>query len=146
MDEAELLGELALRSKAYWGYDQSFLNGCREELTFQPEEMQTRRIVVAESAGHVLGFYSVDGDPPQGELGNLWVDPESIGSGVGRRLWRHAVDTARRAGFALLRIGADPHAEGFYLAMGAQRVGETPSGSIPGRVLPLLRYDLGDRG
>jgi len=36
-------------------------------------------------------------------------------------------------------IDADPNAEGFYLKMGAERVGESPSGSIPGRMLPLLQ-------
>lgn len=145
-EEADLLGELALRSKAHWGYDQDFLNQCRQELTFQPEEIAARRIVVAESYGQVVGFYSVDGDAPEGELGNMWVDPGSIGTGVGRRLWEHAIDSARRAGFTLLRIEAEPSAEGFYLAMGAYRIGETASGSIAGRRLPLLQHKLDEGG
>lgn len=141
-DEADLLGELALRSKGYWGYDSSFLDACRTELTFRPDELGARRIVVAESAGRVLGFYSLDGEPPGGELGNMWVEPDSIGTGVGRHLWLHAIQTAQTAGFMELRIGAEPFAEGFYLAMGAERVGETPSSSIPGRTLPLLELRL----
>lgn len=137
-----MLGELALRSKAHWGYDRGFLDACRAELTFRPEEVALRRIVVAESAGRVLGFYSLDGEPPNGELGNMWVEPEWIGRGVGRRLWAHAIETARGTGFQILRIDADPFAEGFYLAMGAVRIGERPSGSIPGRTLPLLEVRL----
>jgi GNAT superfamily N-acetyltransferase len=140
--EAALLSELALRSKGYWGYDQAFLDSCRAELTIRPDEVSGRCIVVAEAAGQILGFYSVDGHPPVGELGNMWVEPEWIGTGVGRRLWQHAMATARRAGFATLRIGADPGAEGFYRAMGAQRVGAKPSGSIPGRMLPLLEIQV----
>jgi GNAT superfamily N-acetyltransferase len=112
------------------------------DLTFRPDEIDARRIVVAESAGRVLGFYSLDGEPPTGELGNMWVEPDSIGTGMGRRLWHHAIQTARTAGFTMLRIGAEPFAEGFYVAMGAERVGETPSGSIPGRMLPLLEVRL----
>ena len=50
--------------------------------------------------------------------------------------------TARKAGFVTLRIGADPGAEGFYTAMGAQRIGTTPSGSIPGRMMPLLQIQV----
>jgi GNAT superfamily N-acetyltransferase len=137
-EEAGVLSALALRSKGHWGYDRAFLDACRTELTFRPEHLRA----VAESAGEILGFYSLDGEPPSGELGNLWVEPDSIGSGVGRRLWYHAMHTARMAGFTSLRIEADPFAEGFYLAMGAERVGETPSGSIPGRVLPLLRVRI----
>ncbi|GAA4555187.1 GNAT family N-acetyltransferase [Planotetraspora kaengkrachanensis] len=138
-EEAGLLGDLALRSKGHWGYDHDFLEACRAELTFHPDQLRAQRIAVAESAGRVLGFYSLTGEPPDGELGNMWVEPDAIGGGVGRHLWHHALRTARSAGFTTLRIDADPFAEGFYLAMGAERVGETPSGSIPGRVLPLLR-------
>jgi hypothetical protein len=32
-DEAGELTELALRSKAHWGYDEAFMASCREELT-----------------------------------------------------------------------------------------------------------------
>ena len=141
-EDADALGGLALRSKAHWGYDKEFLDRVRDELAFSPASMAGRHITLATADGRMVGFYSLDGDPPAGELGNLWLDPTSIGTGLGRRLWRHAIDAARRAGFTSLRIEADPHAEGFYLAMGAVRIGGTPSGSIPGRILPLLRYDI----
>lgn len=140
-DEAAHLTELALRSKAHWGYDDEFLDACRAELTLRPDELAARRIIVAELAGQVLGFYGVEGTPPDGELGHLWLDPASIGTGIGRRLWEHALRTADAAGFTRLRIEAEPYAEGFYLAMGAERIGETPSGSVPGRVLPLLQVN-----
>lgn len=139
-DEASALTALALRSKAHWGYDREFLEACRAELTFTAAGLADGRAVVAESAGRVLGFYTLDGDPPEGELGNLWVDPPHIGTGLGRRLWAHAMETARALGFRTLRIDADPNAEGFYLAMGARRAGAIPSGSIPGRALPRLSF------
>jgi hypothetical protein len=46
------------------------------------------------------------------------------------------------AGFEYLEIAAEPNAEGFYRKMGAQSIGETPSASIPGRMLPLLRVRI----
>jgi ribosomal protein S18 acetylase RimI-like enzyme len=141
-DEAALLGEIALRAKGYWGYDQEFLEACRQELTFTAADAQQRRIVVAETAGTVAGFYSLDGQPPEGELGNMWIEPDAIGTGLGRRLWTHAIEAAQTAGFKELRIESEPNAEGFYLAMGAERTGETPSGSIPGRVLPLMTFKV----
>lgn len=141
-DEADLLGALALRSKGHWGYDQAFLDACRAELTFRPEEIRPRRMVVAQAARRVLGFYSLDGEPPDGELGNMWIEPASIGTGLGRQMWQHAIQAAEAAGFATLRISAEPFAEGFYLAMGAERTGETSSGSIPGRTLPELRVQV----
>ena len=141
-DEASLLGELALRSKGYWGYDEDFLEACRPELTFRPADVAARRIIVAEGATGVLGFYSIDGEPPSGELGNMWVVPEQIGTGLGRELWQHALGAACRAGFTSLRIAADPNAAGFYRAMGAEQIGEVPSGSLAGRSLPLLLVNL----
>jgi GNAT superfamily N-acetyltransferase len=145
-DEAALLGEIALRAKGYWGYDEEFLEACRQELTFTAADIQSRRIVVAQAAGTVVGFYSLDGQPPEGDLGNMWIEPGAIGTGLGRRLWTHAIETAQAAGFGELSIEAEPNAEGFYLAMGAERTGETPSGSIPGRVLPLMTFKVAARG
>jgi hypothetical protein len=48
------------------------------------------------------------------------------------------------AGYTWLRIEADPNAVGFYRAMGAEQIGEAPSGSVPGRSLPLLAFKLAD--
>jgi GNAT superfamily N-acetyltransferase len=136
--EAALLSDLALRSKAHWGYDAAFLERCRPVLTLRPGEVESRHTVVAEDGGAVQGFYTIDGE----ELGNLWIDPAHLRRGVGRRLWEHAVETARRLGRAELLVVADPHAEGFYRAMGAVRVGEVASEVDPGRRLPLLRAPL----
>jgi N-acetylglutamate synthase-like GNAT family acetyltransferase len=140
--EAGTLSDLALAAKGYWGYDQAFLETCRDELTFSPEEVVRRHFVVAELDGLVVGFYSVDGDPPVGELGNLWITPGKIGTGLGRVVWQDSMATAAAAGFEHLTIDAEPNAEGFYRKMGAERVGETPSGSIPGRMLPQLRVKV----
>jgi GNAT superfamily N-acetyltransferase len=143
-DEAKLLSALALRSKAHWGYNDSFLAACKHELAIRREEMASRHVTVAVVDGVVAGHYTIDGT----DLGQLFVDPAHIGRGVGRALWRHAVATARELGIEMLSIDSDPFAEGFYLAMGATRVGSVPSGSIPGRELPRLTYSTsgGRRG
>jgi N-acetylglutamate synthase-like GNAT family acetyltransferase len=140
--DAGMLSELALRSKAYWGYSEDLMAAFRIVLTMAPEDLAATRGVVAELSGRAVGFATVLPIPPDGELSNLWVEPAKIGSGVGRLLWEHAVRTAREAGMRDLYIEADPNAEGFYLAMGAERVGECPSGAVPGRVLPLLLFSL----
>lgn len=138
-DEAGVLSELALAAKAYWGYDEEFLAAVGEELTFSPDDVASRHVVVAELDGAVIGFYSLDGEPPLGALEDMWLRPDRIGTGLGRVLWDHAMTAAAAAGFEHLDIDAEPFAEGFYLKMGAARIGVTPSGSIPGRMLPLLR-------
>jgi GNAT superfamily N-acetyltransferase len=141
-DEASMLSDLALAAKGFWGYDRAFIESCRAELTFSPDDVARRRFVVAELGGQVAGFYSVDGEPPVGELGNMWVRPSEIRTGLGQVMWQDAMEAASAAGFEYLEIGAEPNAEGFYRKMGAERIGETPSASIPGRMLPQMRVKV----
>jgi GNAT superfamily N-acetyltransferase len=140
--EAAELSALALRSKGYWGYDEAFLAACREELTLHAGDLADRRTVVAEQEGRLLGLATLDGAPPVGELGMLFVAPEAIGHGVGTELYRHVLATARGLGCTRLELDADPNAEPFYRAMGAELIGTSPSGSIPGRVIPRMAVTL----
>lgn len=155
--DADELSELAIRSKAHWGYDAAFMEASREELTIPADQVVARRTYVAVSRGadadvdaaasggqrqRILGFGTIEGEPPAGELGMLFVDPSVIGRGVGSALFAHLAAVAEEAGFRRLTIAADPNAEPFYLARGAVRIGGVPSGSISGRTLPLLAYAL----
>lgn len=140
--EAELLSALALRSKAHWGYDAEFLEACEEELTVVAGEVAERRAMVADRDGEILGFTTLEGQPPTGVLGMMFVEPQAIGQGVGRLLFEHTVAVARELGFTRLTIDADPHAEPFYRAMGAVRAGSAPSGSLAGRMLPRMIVSL----
>jgi len=153
-EEAPELGWLAVRSKAHWGYDEAFMNACLDELTIPADQVVVRRIQVAVSEeaagegdraatrGRILGFGTIEGEPPAGELGMLFVDPEFIGHGVGSALFSQLTAMANGLGFRRLTIAADPNAEPFYLAKGAVRIGSVPSGSLPGRSLPLLALAL----
>ncbi len=144
-EEAALLSDLALRSKAHWGYDAEFLERCRPSLTLTRRYIDSDPVYVAEDAGEVLGFYGLTGSPPEGELEYLFVDPARIGTGVGRSLIQHAFATARDSGFDSLSVEADPGAEPFYLRAGAEPIGERPSPAQEGRYLPLLRVTLKER-
>ncbi len=142
-DEAALISDLALRSKAYWDYDEAFIAACRPALTFSPDYITTYPVYVVEMEGRVAGFYSLQPVSAQEvDLDNLFVAPEAIGHGCGKRLWQHAVATARQLGFTHMRIEADPNAEEFYAAMGAETVGSVPSSVWPERQLPLMRFSL----
>jgi len=68
----------------------------------------------------------------------------TIGKGIGRQLWQHAIGSARRLRARYLLVDADPNAEQFYVEMGAERVGDVPSGVDPNRRLPLLRYPISE--
>ncbi|WIX75021.1 GNAT family N-acetyltransferase [Amycolatopsis carbonis] len=138
--EADDITALARRSKAYWGYDQVFLDRVNDVLTVWPEQVRDEQVVVAERDGTMLGYYRLVGEPPDGELADLFIEPGAIGTGLGRRLWEHATNSAGERGFRALELESDPHAESFYLHMAAHRVGEREA--APGRWLPIMRIDL----
>ncbi|MFC4075559.1 GNAT family N-acetyltransferase [Salinithrix halophila] len=142
MEEREALTLLALRSKASWGYDEAFMTACREELVMTSERMRGW-VEVAESKGERVGFIELK--PENGgrvRVVSLFVDPDHMGEGWGRRLWDRAVSLAERKGCQELILDADPHAEEFYSRMGAKTVGKVVSGSITRRMLPLMRFVL----
>jgi ribosomal protein S18 acetylase RimI-like enzyme len=139
-DEAEVLTGLTRRSKAYWGYPRAVLDQWADVLSVSTSEIRSGQVVVAERSGAVAGYYRITGRPPDGQLADLFLEPEAIGTGLGRTLWEHALASARRAGFDTVTLESDPHAEGFYLRMGAERVGDRRV--APGRVLPVLRITL----
>jgi GrpB-like predicted nucleotidyltransferase (UPF0157 family) len=113
-------------------------------LTVEPSDVERLRVSVTEESGAITGFYALGGAPPVGELCLFFVEPARIGAGIGRILWQDCLAIAARIGLSEIRIESDPFAEGFYIAMGATRVGDVPSQSIPDRTLPLLSFDMGE--
>lgn len=145
-DEGPLLTTIAHAAKRHWGYPEAWMAAWREALTISAEVLARQRVFVDEEDGVVRGFCGLLPAGDRWSLEHLWVVPEWIGSGAGRRLFEHAAAIARAGGAAALEIEADPHAEPFYRHMGARRIGEVPA-DVAGerRVLPLLVLAL-DRG
>ncbi len=135
------LSALAFRAKAHWGYDTAFMERVRPALTLCADDLAQRRVVVALLDERIVAFYAFTTYDGATFLDDLWVDPPQIGHGLGTQAWQHAVATASSAGEASFLIESDPFAEGFYLRMGALRIGERISPQT-GRSLPLLRYRL----
>lgn len=147
-DEARLLSDLALNSKAHWNYSAEFLARVRDELSYRSEQIDSpgMRFVVAEIEGAAVGFYALQLLPgAEVELDALFVEPRFIGKGVGRTLIEHAKLVAIQLGATRMIIQGDPNAERFYIAAGGVLIGTRESGSIPGRMLPTFAIDLGSR-
>lgn len=144
-EEAALLSDLALRSKAHWGYDEAFIDACREELSIDPERLDDARYRcgVALRDDAIIGFYALARlSDEECELEALFVEPSAIGTGVGRLLMLHAIDAARTLGQSRMIIQGDPNASDFYVAAGGRQIGCRESGSISGRLLPLFEISL----
>ena len=141
-DEADDLTELCLRSKAHWGYDDAFMAACRRELTVSQEVIAGSLLQVATVGGTPAAVAELGEEDGVWFLDKLFVDPPFMGLGLGRRLLAWVTNTAAAHGASSLEIAADPDAVPFYEHFGARQIGEEPSGSIPGRMLPLLELSL----
>jgi GNAT superfamily N-acetyltransferase len=141
-EEAGALTELALMSKASWGYDDDFIERCRDTLTITGDEIHQFPVFAVTDDGILRGYYAMALEPPEAYLVALFIDPAHVRQGFGIRLWAHAIATSRAIGCFRLTVESDPNAEEFYLHMGAQRIGEVESDVEPGRMLPLLRYEM----
>lgn len=143
--EADVLTRLAIRSKAYWGYSQSFMDACVDELTVTDSSLSSTdfHYYIAERGSELLGYYAIEKLSNQEfELEALFVEPDFIGKGVGRELIDHAKNLVRKLGGEKLIIQSDPNAEKFYRAAGGKSNGTRQSASITRRSLPLLTIDL----
>lgn len=137
-EDAARLSDLAFRAKAHWGYDDDFMARCRDELTYTPEQLDAGGFWVLEDGGQACGFYGLTKISPDAmELEAMFVEPRQIGRGYGRALMDHARARFADSGLARLVIQADPNAAAFYEAAGATLIGERPSDSVRGRMLPL---------
>src|SRR6185295_13664214 len=120
-DEAAALSALCKRAKAHWGYDAAFMRLSDVSLTISPALIETGRVLIAQNARNTpLGVASLQ--PLQNgvwDLLHMFVEPGAIGSGVGKALFERIAGLAAAHGARRLSIQSDPHAEAFYLRMGA---------------------------
>jgi GNAT superfamily N-acetyltransferase len=164
-NEGRTLTAIAHDAKRYWGYPESWIEHWKDDLTITPDFISGNEVYVAatdpgvdtepgpQTTGDAVGlpteidgFYAIVMRGEKAELEHMWVKPQSIGTGIGKELLMHAMETAAFLSAAALEISSDPNAEGFYKRMGAKRIGEIAS-EIEGqpRILPRLSIELDPR-
>lgn len=105
--------------------------GDRQALLVNPdaielpiEQIANGQVFVAERHGATVGFAAVlPRDDSGAELDALFVEPDLWKQGIGRLLVDHCAGIARARGATALHVIGNPHAEGFYLACGFERIG-----------------------
>jgi ribosomal protein S18 acetylase RimI-like enzyme len=132
-----------LAAKRHWGYPERWMEIWKPQLTFSTEYLEENESWIAEINGTPSAFYTLLEKDGSAWLENLWVDPQFIGRGVGKRLFQHAVEVARQRGIKTLQLEADPNALGFYEKMGMHKAGERHS-VVEGhpRCLPIMELNL----
>jgi len=140
--QADLLSDLALEAKGYWGYPTAWLESWREGLRITPTMIQTHHVETVLVGGEVAGFFMLKRDEEAVPwLEHLWLRPAFIGQGVGQAAFTRFMTVCREKAITTFFIISDPNAEGFYLKQGAVRVGEIES-LPPKRLLPKLEQPV----
>lgn len=140
-DDCEALRTLARAAKGYWHYSSDYMQVWDYHQGITPEFIVHYPVHCAVLGRKIIGFYAYSTEGEIRELKHMWVAPEHICTGVGRRLLLDAIEKLRSAGVRGLQIVADPNAEGFYRRMGARRVAETRPGPLE-QQFPVLVLDL----
>jgi GNAT superfamily N-acetyltransferase len=117
--------------------------------TWLAAPQQRRGSFVAEADGNVAGFVfwgpseGPDVSPEIAEVYAIYLDPDVIGSGIGRSLFHTAVDDIVAQGFAaavLWVLDTNERARRFYEAAGWHPDGATKTEERPGGELREVRY------
>lgn len=148
-DDSDTLTDIAMLAKGYWGYDESFMNAAREELSVSAKKIEASNLFyycLKSCHDEILAFYCLDtsgeADNNTVELEALFTHPNWMGKGVGQQLFEHACQLSVNMQANALLIQSDPNAVGFYRKMGCEIIGERASGSISGRTLPVMLKTL----
>lgn len=148
IEEAQILTNLSFESKRHWAYPEEYLDVWKHELTITSDYIKKNDVLVFESEGEVLGYYSIIALEKDIELAGIRIDkgywlehmfiaPEYIGRGIGSMMFDHLRKRCEMRGIRKLGILSDPNARGFYEKMGCNYQGEFPS-SIAGRTTPFF--------
>lgn len=129
-NDIPFLSDLRRRSLGHWPeYTNEWIakNICNIRIPSNDLFLNEQMFVLLEN-DLLVGFYKFvyHGDGIA-QLVDFYLDPLSIGRGLGQYLWDDFVERARYMDCTSITIESNPHAEGFYKKQGACRTGEVRS-------------------
>ncbi len=142
ISDAKLLTEIALKSKAIWGYSDELIESWREDLTVTPKMFKEWNVCNYIVDSEIAGFYILNrANIRTSFLEFLFVSPKFINQGIGTQLLNHAIDYCIKGSSAILNVLSDPNAKAFYEKHGFKVIAERES-SVSGRFLPEMEFEI----
>jgi ribosomal protein S18 acetylase RimI-like enzyme len=156
--DARAIAEVHVRSwrSAYRGQlTDEYLDGLRvdERLEMHRRALEEARsdwrTWVADEVGAIVGFAvtgpseDADADDRTGEVYAIYLEPDRVGTGLGRALFEHAVGDLRERGFlaaTLWVLETNERARRFYEVAGWSTDGATTSERVDCEMRPTVRY------
>jgi GNAT superfamily N-acetyltransferase len=155
IQEAEILTNISFSSKGYWNYPKEYYEIWSNELTISSDYIRNNDVFVYENNGKIIGYYSVVELKDDIEISgitirkgfwleHMFIEPRSIGKGIGTKMFEHLKEKFASCGVNALGILADPNSRGFYEKMGCEYKCEYPS-TINNRTTPYLQLKMKKR-
>ena len=124
------LAEVFRRASLSNDGDRAALLAHPEVVDLDDTGVREGRTRVAVDDSRIVGFATLDGS----ELDDVFVDPDRMREGIGRRLVLDVFEQARTQGLDRVEVTANPHASAFY-----ESVGFAPTGDVETRFGPAVR-------
>lgn len=141
-NEFEILTDVSIKSEAYWGYDEEYMKGFKELYKVTEEFINNNSTFIIEEDENIIGFYSILIEKNETSLEYFFIEPNYIGKGYGKLLWKHMIENCKNFRIKEFFIVTSPQAKEFYTKMGAVQIGEVESLVKKGRKIPQLIYNL----
>ncbi|KTC78013.1 GNAT family N-acetyltransferase [Legionella brunensis] len=128
-------------SKAVWDYSESFLDQFMERWGLQEIYFDKNEVILLEDENSLLGLYAFRvNEESLPELDCFFINSNKIKQGIGKIMWKYAIQYAQNKNWEKFQLIADPHAESFYKHMGAKTIQSFES--FPGRFVPIMSVDI----
>jgi ribosomal protein S18 acetylase RimI-like enzyme len=140
ISDLETLNTISVKSKSYWGYPESWIEQWMDELTLDKDKFSMQNVLVVETEHKLIGFASIVEHSKNYEILHLWILPEYIGMGYGKKLLEKTIHTFVKSDKEII-VEADPNAEPFYQRQGFVTYDKVES--FPkGRFLPVMKKNM----
>lgn len=138
----EVLTEITMKSKAYWGYSTEQMKAWADLLTISNKYIQDNQVYKLIIDNIVVGYYSfVYLKKNELKLDNLFIHPNYIGCGYGKALFKDFLDKIKDQQVDRVILESDPNAESFYIKLGFVQIGKIET-TIKNRYLPLMEMKI----
>lgn len=123
-DQIPLINSIIERSKRYWNYSESYLEAAIPLIQIDINWLKRHLGYSIFDDNELVGFLGVEQGQGVWTLDHLWVSPNKIRCGLGKKAIDFIISEAQKFHVTKIYLLPDPPAEGFYLRQGAQQTGK----------------------
>lgn len=136
------LTDLTVRSKSFWNYSEHQIKEWLPVLTISEAYIEEKEVYKLVKDDEIIAYYAyVANSPNVVLLDNMFVLPEYIGKGLGKKMMNDFLQRVKPQGCSKVILYSDPNSEGFYHSFGFEVIGQEKT-SIVGRFLPIMSKAL----